>query len=237
MAELVKTPPTTTRTSKAGGRERSTAAGAQGGEGTRLRPAQRPAAAPPPGRKAGAGTGSGRRRRAEEGGALRGYLWFALIPRGNLKLSHSWHSSRLQRGLTQGLRTGALAARTSAPPASAHLYYRTDLKPNSVCARRQPRAAAVRKVPGSPGSARGQRGRFPAAPRHRGLSGLFWNSELARTSLSGSGKGRRCTLSRIDPWRLSSPGSPAVCALEGFVGPALRPTGAGGGTEDRCLGV
>lgn len=98
--ELVKDPPPQQLGHKAGGREYSTAARAQGGKGTRLRPAQRPAAAPPPGRKAGARLGSGGRRRAEEGGALRGYLWFALIPRGNLKLSHSWHSSRLQRGLT-----------------------------------------------------------------------------------------------------------------------------------------
>ena len=74
-----------------------------------------------PGGRRGPGGGSGRRRRAEEGGALRGYLWFALIPRGNLKLSHSWHSSRLRRGLTLGLRAGALAARASAPPPRAHL--------------------------------------------------------------------------------------------------------------------
>lgn len=60
--------------------------------------------APPPWRKAGAGRS--KREEAGEGGALGGYLWFSLIPRGNLKLSHSWHSSRLRRGPTLGLRAG-----------------------------------------------------------------------------------------------------------------------------------
>lgn len=97
--QLVKTPPTArTARQKAGNAVRPQSPGWH--KGTRLRPAQPPAAAPPPRRKAGAGPGGGGRRRAEESGALRGYLWFALIPRGNLKLSHSWHSSRLQRGLT-----------------------------------------------------------------------------------------------------------------------------------------
>ncbi|XP_034517865.1 translation initiation factor IF-2-like [Ailuropoda melanoleuca] len=77
------------------------------------------------GREEGAGGGGGRRR-AEEGGALRGYLWFALIPRGNLKLSHSWHSSRLRRGPTLGLRAGARTARASAPQPSAHLRRRAE---------------------------------------------------------------------------------------------------------------
>lgn len=182
---------------KAGDRECRTAARAQGGKGTRLRPAQRPAAAPPPGRKAGAGPGSGGRRRAEEGGALRGYLWFALIPRGNLKLSHSWHSSRLQRADLEAAHWGASeqivgATDECAPP------WPTVPKPNGVCVRRQPRAAAVSKVPGAPGSTRGRRGRFPAAPRHRDQPDPFRRSELGWASLPGSGEGRLCTLSRID---------------------------------------
>jgi hypothetical protein len=99
-------------------------ASAPGSLGMELRTAQRPARSAASREEGGGREGSGRRRRAEEGGALRGYLWFALIPWGNLKLSHSRHSSRLQRGQTLGLRAGARAARASAPPPSAHLCHR-----------------------------------------------------------------------------------------------------------------
>lgn len=57
---------------KVGGRECRTAARAQGGKGTRLRPAQRPATAPPPGRKAG------ERREAESGGGRRAERLFVV---------------------------------------------------------------------------------------------------------------------------------------------------------------
>lgn len=86
-----------------------------------------------PGGRRGPGGGSGRRRRAEEGGALRGYLWFALIPRGNLKLSHSWHSSRLRRGPTLGLRAGARTARASAPRPRTHLRRRAEPRRPGGC--------------------------------------------------------------------------------------------------------
>lgn len=135
-----------------------------------------------PGGRRGPGGGSGRRRRAEKGGALRGYLWFALIPRGNLKLSHSWHSSRLRRGPILGLRAGARATRASAPPPGAHL--RRPAEPSraepgrvvgSDCAE-PPRAAAVRKAARRLGSARGGQRRAPAGAR-----------APARPAFSGSG--------------------------------------------------
>lgn len=158
-------------------------------------------------------------------------MWFALIPRGNLKLSHSWHSSRLQRGLTQGLRSGALAVRTSAPPASAHHHCGTDLKPNSVCARWQPRAAAVRKAAREASGDASQR--HPDTAVCPAFSG---NRSWRERASPGVGRERGAPFRGSIPGVCLAQGAPRCALWSGVVGPALRPTGAGGGTEDRCLG-